>query len=158
MKKNGAYVLCINIEAPLALDVGALGPIHLPAGRYAYVGSARSGVAARVARHTRLAEQKAGKVHWHIDYLLLDPHVRLEHAMQLENGIECRISRRIASMQAVSAPVSGFGASDCRSHCPAHFYLLPRAMSLKDFIQRLESAGVPRTQNHRRAHIRQGQK
>jgi len=141
MKKIGAYVLCITVGRPLALDVGALGFIHLPAGRYVYVGSARNGVAARVARHSRLAEKKIGKVHWHIDYLLISPHARLTHAIMIEDGIECRISRQAASIKEVSTPAAGFGASDCHALCPAHLYLLPKSLSFKDFIKRLADGG-----------------
>jgi Uri superfamily endonuclease len=104
--------------------VGSLGSIVFPAGRYAYVGSARRGIAARVLRHKRLALQKEGKLHWHIDYLLINRHTELVRETVLENEIECTISKRIASMNGVTVPVPGFGSSDCRAKCAAHLYLL----------------------------------
>ena len=76
-QKRGAYVLYFDIELPLTLQVGSLGSSVFPAGRYAYVGSARRGIAARVLRHKRLALQKEGKLHWHIDYLLINRHTEL---------------------------------------------------------------------------------
>jgi Uri superfamily endonuclease len=88
-------------------------------------GSARQGVAVRVARHRRLAENKSGKPHWHIDHLLVHPHTVWTGETMPENSAECRVSKDIASMKGVTAPVPGFGSSDCRSGCGAHLYLLP---------------------------------
>lgn len=124
--KEGAYVLCINVKRPLSLFVGALGKVFFPAGCYAYVGSARRGIVARVSRHKRLAMQKEGKLHWHIDHLLMNPHTQWAGEVMLEDGIECEISRHISTLKGVTVPVSGFGASDCRSGCKAHLYLLPQ--------------------------------
>jgi Uri superfamily endonuclease len=123
--RRGAYLLCFDLKLPLALEVGSLGTVFFPAGRYAYVGSALSGIAARVSRHKRLAVQKTGKLHWHIDYILRDTHAQWAGEVVLENGIECEISKRLAAASGVSAPVPGFGSSDCRAGCRAHLYLLP---------------------------------
>jgi Uri superfamily endonuclease len=122
--KRGAYVLYFDIKLPLTLQVGSLGSSIFPAGRYAYVGSARRGIAARVLRHKRLALQKEGKLHWHIDYLLINRHTELAGETVMENEIECTISKRIAKMSGVTVPVPGFGSSDCRAKCRAHLYLL----------------------------------
>jgi len=123
-QKRGSYVLYFDIKLRLTLQVGSLGSIVFPAGRYAYVGSARRGIAARVLRHKRLALQKEGKLHWHIDYLLINRHTELVRETVLEKEIECTISKRIASMNGVTVPVPGFGSSDCRAKCAAHLYLL----------------------------------
>jgi Uri superfamily endonuclease len=125
MKKRGAYVLYLHVKTPLGLTIGSLGLVCFPAGRYAYVGSACGGVAARVARHRRLAENKSGKPHWHIDYLLVHPRTVWMDATMLGNGIECTVSKDIASAKGVTTPVPGFGSSDCRSGCKAHLYHLP---------------------------------
>jgi len=122
--KRGSYVLYIDIELPVTLQVGSLGSSVFPAGRYAYVGSARRGIAARVLRHKRLAMQKEGKLHWHIDYLLVNRHTKLAGEAVPENEIECTVSKRMASMNGVTVPVPGFGSSDCRAKCAAHLYLL----------------------------------
>ncbi len=123
---RGAYLLFIDIIQPLRLEVGALGMTSLPAGRYVYVGSACGGIEARIARHRRLAERKTGKVHWHIDHLLVNRDIYWVGEQALEGGAECAISGQIAAIKGVTAPVPGFGASDCRSGCEAHFYLLPK--------------------------------
>ena len=122
--KRGSYVLYIDIELPVTLQVGSLGSSVFSAGRYAYVGSARRGIAARVLRHKRLALQKEGKLHWHIDYLLVNRHTKLAGEAVLEDEIECTVSKRMASMNGVTVPVPGFGSSDCRAKCAAHLYLL----------------------------------
>lgn len=126
-KMRGAYLLFVDVKLPLNLKVGALGRVSLPAGRYAYVGSARSGIEVRVARHRRLAEEKIGKIHWHIDYLLVHRHTQWVGEEVLEDGVECVVSKQIAAKDGVTAPVPGFGASDCRSGCVAHLYFLPKA-------------------------------
>ena len=122
---RGAYLLHIDIKQPLKVKVGALGMASLPAGRYVYVGSACRGIEARIARHLRLAKHKAGKIHWHIDYLLVNRHTKWVNAVALEDCVECEISRQIASKKGITVPVPGFGASDCRAGCRAHLYLLP---------------------------------
>jgi Uri superfamily endonuclease len=120
--KKGAYVLFITLRRPLLLSVGSLGKVSLPPGLYAYVGSARRGISSRLARHKRLALKKSGKCHWHIDYLLVHRHARWEAEAIFENGIECRISKRISLMSGVTVPVPGFGATDCRHGCKTHLY------------------------------------
>ena len=66
----GTYVLHLELRKAAKLTIGALGKNELGPGRYLYVGSARRGIGARVARHRRLADTKIGKAHWHIDALL----------------------------------------------------------------------------------------
>ena len=68
-----SYQLEIMLERPLRLRVGRLGPIELDAGRYVYTGSAKRALESRIARHLRGDK----KVHWHIDYLLSAPGVRV---------------------------------------------------------------------------------
>jgi Uri superfamily endonuclease len=124
MKKKGAYILYLYVKRPLKLTVGSLGKAYFPAGLYAYVGSACGGVAARVARHRRLAETKSGKIHWHIDRLMVNPAAIWAGATILECNAECEVSNEIASQKGVTTPVPGFGSSDCRSGCTAHLYRL----------------------------------
>jgi Uri superfamily endonuclease len=130
VQKPGSYVLSLDVKRSLRLSAGALHDIFLPAGHYVYIGSALGGIAGRVARHRRLAESKTGKLHWHIDYLLVHPNVKLIDVAELAGRSECDISRRIASKKGVSAPVSRFGSSDCRSGCKAHLYRLVKKMDL----------------------------
>ena len=121
---GGAYLLCLEVPCRVVLEAGSLGTIALAPGRYAYVGGARRGIAARVARHCRLARAKSGRPHWHVDYLLVHPAVRLAEVVVYERVAECALSRRLACRRGVSVAVPRFGASDCRSGCRTHLYRL----------------------------------
>lgn len=105
------YQLLIEVAAPIRLRVGRLGIFDFPAGRYVYTGSALRNFEARIARHRSTAK----KLHWHIDYLLASPGVRvcavLRHAQA-----ECAINQQVVG----AVVVDGFGASDCRSGCGSH--------------------------------------
>ena len=119
---GGAYRLFIELPVTVEVRVGALGSQQFTPGIYVYVGSARRGLSARLARHRRLAEEKAGRRHWHIDALLLHPGSRLIRADALPGREECRLSRALARRRLSSVPVPGFGATDCRAGCAAHLY------------------------------------
>jgi endonuclease-3 len=131
MKKRGAYVLYLDVKQPLSIRVGSLKGVILPSGRYAYIGSARAGIAGRIRRHKRLAEKKSGKRHWHIDYLLVHPQVRLVGETALPAAGECDISRQIASRRGATTPVPKFGSTDCRRGCRAHLYRLGTEKTLR---------------------------
>ena len=126
---GGAYTLHLELNRALRIRAGSLGEIRLASGLYFYVGSARRGIAARVARHERLARTKAGKARWHVDYLLLHPSVRLLQVEEHQNQSECHVSKRIARRKGVMAPITHFGSTDCRSGCKAHLYRIPSAHS-----------------------------
>ena len=115
-------MLHVTLGKRARLTFGALGEHELEPGQFLYVGSARRGIAARIARHERLARTKTGRTHWHIDYLLIHPQCRLTRIEVLPGAAECSVSQRIARRRAATAPIRGFGASDCRSDCPAHLY------------------------------------
>ena len=122
MARPGAYVLYLDVAESLTLNVGVLKNSPFPAGRYAYVGSASGGIDQRIARHRRLAEQKTGKRHWHIDYLLAHPQVRITGEEAFPDTRECEVSRQIASRRGTTVPVLNFGSTDCKAGCPAHLY------------------------------------
>ena len=122
MQTKRAYLLYLNVRQPLTMNVGMLGLSRFPAGLYVYVGSASSGIEQRIARHHRLANQKSGKKHWHIDFLLTHPNVRLVGCQKLEGHAECAVSKTVASIQGVTDPVLHFGATDCSAGCSTHLY------------------------------------
>lgn len=111
----GAYALELRLELPLRLDVGRLGTVLLPAGRWRYFGSARGpgGLQARVLRHLRPAGRRD---RWHIDRLTRE--VRVSRLLLVPGGSECVLVRRHLAL-GWTARVPGFGSSDCRD-CPAH--------------------------------------
>lgn len=109
------YQLLIEVSAPIAVAVGRLGLCAFPAGRYVYTGSARRNMAARLARH--LSPHK--RLHWHIDYLLTAPGVRVA-GTRLFDEPECQINRNMPG----TVPVPGFGSTDCRAACGSHLKYL----------------------------------
>jgi len=119
---SGAYRLHIVLRRPAIVTAGALGRRRLEPGHYVYVGSARRALSKRVERHRRLAREKQGRRHWHIDGLLLHRFSRLVEAELLPGAEECLLSHALGIQSGVTVPVPGFGATDCRAGCPAHLY------------------------------------
>ena len=116
----GVYQLWIELRRPMRVVVGALGVIHFARGVYIYTGRAARGLRARVLRHV----QGAARRHWHIDYLLTQPGVRVVKVVlaAADPAEECRSNRGAVERGGVA--VRGFGSSDCRSGCPGHLWLL----------------------------------
>ena len=116
----GAYLLLIELAAPLTLDIPSLGPATLAPGRYAYGGSAYGpgGLKARIGRHLR----RDKVLRWHIDRLTAAG--RAIGVRAVPGGRECDLVRGLLDLPGTSVPLPGFGSSDCRS-CPAHLVALP---------------------------------
>jgi Uri superfamily endonuclease len=113
--KLRSYQLLIVVSRDLVLPVGRLGEFGFPKGRYVYTGSARRGMEARIRRHLIPGKRR----HWHIDYLLAEPDVRVT-AVERHREEECALNQR-----GPGAPIiPGFGASDCRSGCGSHLKYL----------------------------------
>jgi len=105
------YQLLIDVDAPVTVRIGRLGIFDFPAGLYVYTGSALKNFEARVSRHLSAAK----KMHWHIDYLLAAPGVRVREVLRLGEA-ECLVNRRTDG----TVQVAGFGASDCQAGCGSH--------------------------------------
>ncbi|MDB2244426.1 GIY-YIG nuclease family protein [Halorubrum ezzemoulense] len=112
---GGSYTLIVALAADATLSAGALGEHRLPAGAYAYTGSALgAGGFSRVDRHRRTARGDHDVRHWHVDYLLGHPAARIDRVVRsLGLDVECPVAERLPA-----GPVDGFGASDC--DCPSH--------------------------------------
>jgi Uri superfamily endonuclease len=106
-------VLIIQLQRDRAITVGALGELEFETGAYAYVGSALSGLDARIDRHLR--DDK--RLHWHIDYLLQHADVVDVVRVQSDRRLECRIAGRLAERVKL---VERFGCSDC--DCAGHLF------------------------------------
>ncbi|MBI4757351.1 MAG: GIY-YIG nuclease family protein [Betaproteobacteria bacterium] len=111
------YQLFIEVARGLeVLQVGRLGRFDFPAGLYVYTGSARRALEARIRRHVEGAARK----HWHIDYLLAVPGVRVVRVLYHDQP-ECAVNAATPG----SVVVPRFGASDCRAGCGSHLKRLP---------------------------------
>ncbi|MBN1145904.1 MAG: GIY-YIG nuclease family protein [Anaerolineales bacterium] len=145
----GVYALRLRLAQPKSLEVGRLGHVSLAAGEYVYLGSANGpgGLRARLGRHLR---GEASRPHWHIDYLRPAATVSGFCYLVAAPGaarpapLECLWSQALLDLPRSSAPLPGFGASDCRSACPAHLVALAGPLDPARMIQALaQAAGAP---------------
>lgn len=114
LPQSGIYVLIVHILGTETISAGALGALEMRGGYYAYVGRARRGLPARLARHAR---REGKRLHWHIDYLL--EAATLQEIWVFPLGIgECELAARLEEGGASREGLLGFGASDCR--CAGH--------------------------------------
>ncbi len=109
----GTYVLVLHNRGDLSLDVGSLGMQEFNVGWYLYVGSAMSGLSARMRRHFKRRKVS----HWHIDYLT--KVTRIAGAMVLASGdrLECGVADKLKTRM---SSIAGFGCSDCE--CRSHLF------------------------------------
>jgi len=137
-KDPGTYALIIFLPRAKTIRVGALGMFKFPRGYYIYVGSALSGLSARIARYlanARRLDSRSGilrnlrgerlrqrrrdkKRFWHIDYLL--EHARVVDVWTRASAarLECRWARAALALPNAQVIAPRFGASDC--DCAAH--------------------------------------
>lgn len=122
---KGIYCLIIRLHQSYMIKVGSLGIYNFAAGFYVYIGSAQDNLERRIERHLR----KEKKFHWHIDYLLAYGKVICVHTYALEKNWECRLSQKIGTIKNATAPVKGFGSSDC--NCLSHLYFFQNNPEVK---------------------------
>lgn len=127
---KGTYLLIFKAKEPFRCRVGKLGLLAGQPGFYAYVGSAQGpgGVAARIKHHLVIA----ARPHWHLDYLRphLDPmEVWCTYSA---TSLEHQWAYALLQLSKLPAPLSGFGASDCRCETHlAYFNKLPATHKVK---------------------------
>jgi sugar fermentation stimulation protein A len=151
---GGLYLLLMKLDCGAVIEAGALGARAYGAGWYVYAGSARAGLARRLARHARPDK----KFHWHIDYLLERAALVRSIAYELPDAAsedllrarllesiknnapgllahanaltrtECLLAAAVAALPGAAAAAPRFGASDCR--CAAHLFYFTRAPRL----------------------------
>jgi sugar fermentation stimulation protein A len=114
MKASGCYSVVFRVRVPLRLAIGKLGELDFATGYYAYVGSARSGLESRLARH----RSRKKRMHWHIDYLSLEADFVKAYSFVTDQHIECSLARWV--LERSDWQVAKFGCSDCR--CDSHLF------------------------------------
>lgn len=114
----GAYVLRIALERAVILPRGRWRGRQVDEGVYLYAGSAwgPGGLRARLRRHLKAAKT----LRWHVDALTNIAGVSA--ILARPGGRECAFTAALLDKGA-TAPLPGFGASDCR-RCPAHLLKL----------------------------------
>ena len=120
VKDGGLYIVALRLRRPRRVTIGALGRHRLRAGSYLYIGTARRGLTPRVRRHIDGPATR----HWHIDHLTSLSDATALGAVVLPDCrlSECELNQQLATELGLTAPVPGFGASDCRAGCPAHLW------------------------------------
>ncbi|MBO8172997.1 MAG: GIY-YIG nuclease family protein [Bacillaceae bacterium] len=112
------YVLHLYVAQDQTLQIGKLGSFHFPPGFYAYIGSARKHIKARIERHLKREKKKR----WHMDYLR--PHADIVRVETFSGDVwtECSLCEHVKNENRASMPARGFGSSDCR--CVSHLLYL----------------------------------
>ena len=131
--ERGSYVLVLELKRLRVLTIGRLGEVTLPAGVYAYTGSAfgSGGLRSRLGRHLR----GDGAKHWHIDYVRAVAKVQNCFYTVSDTRLECAWSQALAALPGATIPVPGFGSSDCRSGCGAHLIGLPQYTNVRRVLE-----------------------
>lgn len=125
---GGIYVLIIQVNEDIDVDVGALGKRIFNKGLYAYVGSAQRNMEQRINRHLRSEKRKF----WHIDYFLENSHTNIIKIFfnEGDNEEECKTAESLSEYE---EPISGFGCSNCR--CKSHLFSLKKYSFLQETMK-----------------------
>jgi Uri superfamily endonuclease len=116
--KGGAYLLILRLDETEEIDVGRLGSVVFPKGKYAYAGSALTSLEARVNRHFSLEK----RMHWHIDFLRAKARPEEALLLRSHDDVECMINEMVGKMKGARPFALGFGCSDCG--CATHLHIL----------------------------------
>lgn len=136
----GSYVLLVDLAEAARIRFGAAGPRDLPAGRYAYVGSARGpGGFARLERHREVARGERPVRHWHVDHLLGLEAASVAGDRRFPAAVgECALARAVQG-----EAVEGVGCTDCR--CRSHLLRVTQGLGAPGMgpLGRSEGADPP---------------
>ncbi len=127
---KGIYILIIQVDKNINVNIGALGKIPFTKGLYAYVGSAQTNLEQRVKRHFRSEK----RLFWHIDYLLANDAAKIIKVLynEADKTEECKTAKALSEE---NKPIAGFGCSDC--HCKSHLHHIKNCKLLQKTMQQL---------------------
>jgi Uri superfamily endonuclease len=116
LAKTGTYILLLELDREMTIEIGKLGIFVFLPGYYAYVGSAfgPGGLKSRVGRHLK----KTKNNRWHIDYLRTHSKPYEVWYTHHQKKQECTCLWQLYAMNGSDCPCKGFGSSDCA--CPSH--------------------------------------
>lgn len=127
LPQQGVYVLLVRAKGDSTGERKVL-RWDLRPGYYAYVGRARRGLPARLARHLR-REKEGKRLFWHVDRLLEMASLEEIWIYPLESG-ECALASALQEMGGDRSGLAGFGSSDCR--CSGHLLYFGAKRPLPD--------------------------
>lgn len=134
MSGGGCYAVCYKVESPLALQIGKLGLMEFEPGHYAYVGSAKVNMQARVDRHAR----KEKKLRWHVDYFSTCAEHVETYCFFTSQNLECVLAEHLATRCRESS--ERFGCSDCR--CKSHLFCFESPEQMRGALKEFHSPNV----------------
>jgi len=127
---KGIYVLIVEINKTISVNIGALGLLTFPSGLYAYVGSAQNNLELRVKRH----QSREKRLFWHIDYLLNNEAAKVKD-VYFAKGIKAKECKIASLLEKNAEPIAGFGCSDC--HCESHLFHAENFSFLEKYMDRI---------------------
>ncbi len=130
----GSYVLLLKVTDPVELEIGALGGLTLKRGWLLYVGSAfgSGGIAGRLKHHLRAVQRPR----WHIDYVRQYASLTGVYFANGARNLEHQWAVNLKEYAESSAPMHGFGASDCE--CQTHLFFLSQQSATEKMITLLK--------------------
>jgi len=138
---SGSYLIILRLKNARRCLIGGLGEVRFKKGYYLYVGSSRTNLTQRIARHRRLIKRH----HWHIDYLRSVAEFYAALPVRASVNLECDIARalnRIADWN-----VKGFGSSDCV--CESHLVgMAEDPLHARHFIDLLQYFRIDRLEKY----------
>jgi len=124
------YILLIENYKDREVSIGRLGKLKFVQGIYAYIGSGKKNLMARITRH--LSNNK--KIFWHIDYLL-NRKTRIKEVWISAKEAECKMGKYFVKN---GFPyIKNFGSSDCR--CKSHLFLVnPNRKKIINILKKMK--------------------
>lgn len=136
LRESGTYALILRAPRAAQVRAGRLGRVNLPAGGYAYIGSAfgPGGLGGRLRHHLGAI----ARPRWHIDTLRAVASLEQVWISAEPRRREHDWARTLERSPGVCVPVRGFGSSDCR--CAAHLFHWERSRDTDGFARRLRKS------------------
>ncbi len=127
----GGYILVMQVDNPVKIQIGKLGSMSIDTGSYYYGGSAKRGIEARIKRHFSKNKNR----YWHIDYITSHSNVNVKEAWCYPGFPE--VEHRLSSHSSLSNAgiLRGFGNGDCQAGCSSHLWKAISKLMPEDFAE-----------------------
>ncbi len=110
----GTYILILKNNKKFTKEIGSLGEISFPEGYYTYTGSVPKTNFNRIERHKDVCSGNNETEHWHIDYILHSPTIKIIDVFKINKNKECEVNNSLNADE-----FHNIGASDC-TNCESH--------------------------------------
>jgi len=132
---NGrTYIILIENYKDREVFIGRLGKLNFSKGIYAYIGSGKKNIMARIKRH--LSNNK--KIFWHIDYLL-NRKTRIKEVWISSKEAECKMAKYFVKYG--FSYIKNFGSSDCR--CQSHlFFVHNNRRKIRNILKKMKFKNI----------------